>query len=155
MLKFALDLLAARQLLNSRLFDERSFYRAFRKDLARAKKRVVIESPYITVRRVVYLLPDLESLVKRGVRVRVNTRDPASHDEFMRNQAQEAIRKLKIAGVKAHIYGDLRHWKTAVIDRRVLWEGSLNILSHSRSREMMRRLQSARLCRSTIRFVGD
>ena len=155
MLRLALDLLVARQLLNSRLFDEQAFYRAFRKDLARARRRVVIESPYMTTKRVAHLLPSLESLVKRGVGVRVNTRDPAFHSEFMCDQAREAICKLEAVGVGVRVYGDPRHWKTAIIDDRVLWEGSLNILSHGRSREMMRRLQSARLCRSTIRFIGE
>ena len=52
MLRMLLDLLIQRQLLASRLFNDRGFHRAFAKDLLRAKKRIIIESPYLTERRV-------------------------------------------------------------------------------------------------------
>lgn len=60
----------------SKLFDEKTFYQAFRKDLAQSKYEVLIESPFITGRRVESLLPMLRKAIKRGVKIVVNTRDP-------------------------------------------------------------------------------
>ena len=154
MLRLAFDLLVRNRLLESQLFNERTFYRAFCKDLRRARRSVTIDSPYMTMKRVDYLAPTLKSLVKRGVRVRINTRHPSCHSEYMQTQAKEASQALETIGVSLYTYNDLRHWKLAVIDGRILWEGSLNILSHGRSREIMRRLQSARLCREAIRFAS-
>ena len=37
-----------------RMYDEQSFYRAFEKDLYSARKSVIIESPFITLRRILY-----------------------------------------------------------------------------------------------------
>jgi hypothetical protein len=46
------------------------------------------------------------------------------------------------------------HRKLVVVDRRVLYEGSLNVLSQNNSSEIMRRIESARLAWQTIGFVG-
>ena len=154
MLRIIRDLLVQRKLLVSELFNERTFYQAFYKDLKRTKRRVVIESPYLTERRVEYLAPYLRRLTRRGVKVRVNTRHPRCHEREMRIKAEGAARILLDAGVKIYTYNDQRHWKLAFIDNCILWEGSLNILSHGRSREIMRRSQSVYLCREMIEFTG-
>jgi phosphatidylserine/phosphatidylglycerophosphate/cardiolipin synthase-like enzyme len=45
-------------------------------------------------------------------------------------------------GVNIFYPGRYIHEKVAIIDRQILWEGSLNILSHRASNEMMRRIES-------------
>jgi hypothetical protein len=59
--------------MDTELFDQESFYRAFMKDLTHAKQRVIIESPFITTRRLQQLLPVLTRLVPRSIPVIVNT----------------------------------------------------------------------------------
>ena len=77
-----------------RMYDEQSFYRAFQKDLYSARKSVIIESPFITLRRIEELLPVVTKLRRRGVLVTVNTRNPIEHDEEYEMQALVAIEKL-------------------------------------------------------------
>lgn len=83
------------ELLSSRLYDQDSFYPAFLKDLAKCHSEVIIECPFITNRRLKTLLPILERLKARKVRIAINTRDPRTHDEgHWRDDAHEAISKL-------------------------------------------------------------
>ena len=49
-------------LLDSRLYDQDSFYAAFLDDLNKAKSQVVIESPFITAKRMSILLPVFRTL---------------------------------------------------------------------------------------------
>ena len=141
-------------LLCSRLFDEQSFYSAFVADLRRCNGQVVIESPYLTCRRSGELAKIFKKLRKRGVTVRVNTREPKHHTYNLRQQSLESIQVLKRAGVKVYLCNDYRHRKLAILDNRILWEGSLNILSQSNSREVMRRTESQELCRQMVSFTG-
>ena len=141
-------------LVSSQIFDEHSFYEAFIHDLRRSKNEVIIESPYITCRRINQLLPVLKKLIKHGVKVTINTRNPQHHDELLRIQAYMAFKILKPAGVKINTFNDYHHRKIAVIDGRILYEGSLNILSQCHSREIMRRIESEELTRQMIRFLG-
>jgi phosphatidylserine/phosphatidylglycerophosphate/cardiolipin synthase-like enzyme len=140
-------------LLTSELFDERTFYSAFIKDLKQCQREVIIESPYMTTARLAILLPVLRKLVKRGVKVRINTRYPGHHDELLRIQAWMATKDLKKAGIKVKFFNDYNHRKIAVLDDRILWEGSLNILSQNHSREVMRRIESEQLANQMVCFL--
>lgn len=151
---FSLRKIPPQDLLVSRLFDEKTFYQAFLHDLKRCKKEVIIESPYMTANRLAVLAPTLRKLVKKGVKVRVNTRFPGHHNELLRIQAWMATKTLKQIGVKVRFYNDYNHRKIAVLDSRILWEGSLNILSQGNSREIMRRIESEQLTRQMVRFLG-
>jgi hypothetical protein len=140
-------------LLCSQLFDERAFYKTFVSDLKRCQNQVVIESPYLSCRRANQLAPVLRMLVKKGVKVRINTRNPNHHDQNLRIQGWKVFYQFKDLGIKVKLCDDMRHRKLAVLDECVLWEGSLNILSQSNSREVMRRIQSPELCRQMTSFT--
>lgn len=141
-------------LLTSRLYDESGFYQAFARDLKHAQHEVIIESPYLTLTRTNQLLPVMQKLVRCGVKVHINTRNPNHHDEYLRIQAWMSLKRLRAAGIKAKTCNDYRHRKLAIIDGAILWEGSLNIFSQNHSREIMRRTQSPELCQQMVRFTS-
>ncbi len=140
-------------LVESRLFDEESFYKQFRDDLRHAKKEVIIESPFISTNRMYSLLAPFEELVRRKVKVYVFTRHPDEHDLGMKQQAESAIRRFEAMGVQVLITTDYHHRKIAILDRNVLWEGSLNILSQTCSREIMRRIDSDSLSKEMFEYL--
>ncbi len=138
---------------NSILYDERTFYNKFKQDLLEAKQEVIIESPFITTRRLEMLKPVFEVLIDRSVQVYIMTRDPQEHDESMLKQAEAGVRYFEVLGVQVLLCEGNHHRKLAMIDRKVLWEGSLNILSQSYSREFMRRIDSRKLTEELFIFL--
>ncbi|RTK94764.1 hypothetical protein EKI60_02575 [Candidatus Saccharibacteria bacterium] len=137
----------------SKLFDEDSFYKAFVKDIKKCRNELIIESAYMTTRRVHFLLPYLQELKKNRVRVVINTRNPDEHDKYLCLEAHKALALLLEIGVQV-IFSESLHRKTAIIDRNILWEGSLNILSQNNSKEVMRRTESSQLSWKMVRFSG-
>lgn len=127
---------------NSSLYDETTFYQQFTKDLLRCSSEVVVESPFITCERMTKLYPIFETLIKRKVKVYVFTRDPREHTESMEVQSETEIQRFERLGVQVFLCRGNHHRKLAVLDRKVLWEGSLNILSQVKSREIMRRIDN-------------
>lgn len=144
----------ANELLESALHTESTFYCSFQRDLKRAKQEVIIESPFIACKRTQNLLPIFKKLTRKGVTVRINTRNPRHHERELQIQAWQCIKWLRSVGVKVKFYDDMRHRKLVVIDRTVLWEGSLNILSQSYSKEVTRRTKSEVLAKQMVRFTG-
>lgn len=134
------------------LYSEKTFYRAFHKDLKAARSKVIIESPFITTYRFNDLLPLLEGLRRRGVDITVNTRNPVEHEAHYTEQAYEAVAALQEIGVRV-LYTTKLHRKLSVIDSQIVWEGSLNILSFTDSCELMRRHYSPTEALETIRFL--
>lgn len=141
------------ELLSSCLYNNETFYNAFAKDLHRAKKNVLIESPFITTKRMNVLLLVFRKLRQKGVQIVVNTRDPVEHDADYAAQAFNAIAKMQDMGVIV-LYTIKHHRKLAIIDDEILWEGSLNILSQNDSCEIMRRTLSEIMVKQMIEFLG-
>lgn len=56
-------------------------------------------------------------------------------------------------GVQVLFTGN-HHRKVAILDRSILYEGSLNILSQNDSSEVMRRIKSTQLAWQMVRFIG-
>lgn len=137
----------------SQLFSDKTFYQAFEKDLAHCHYEAIIESPFLTVRRVNSLLPILKKLKQRGVKIIVNTRDPREHEGYMTNEAVQSVDMLQEIGITVLFTGG-HHRKLAIFDRRIIWEGSLNILSQNSSCEIMRRMESEELAKQTINFIN-
>lgn len=140
-------------LLKSKLFDETTFYKSFIRDLENCKEEVIIESPYITNARMWTLRPVFQRLVDRGVRVYIITRNPSEHEESLAVQAERQIVEFEIMGVQVLLCSGNHHRKLAIIDREVLWEGSLNILSQAKSREIMRRIENSKITLEMLNFL--
>lgn len=140
-------------MFNSTLFDEKTFYQAFIRDLEGCRSEVIIETPYITTKRAKMLIPIFNKLLEKGVKIYVMTRDPKEHDENMEYQSEDAIKTFEIMGVQVLLCIGNHHRKLAILDRKVLWEGSLNILSQNKSREIMRRIESEELSLQMFNFL--
>lgn len=127
---------------NSLLFDEKSFYPRFVRDLYFCQREVIIESPFISSERMKRIHPVFRELVDKGIKVFVFTRDVKYHVPRFAIQSEKAIRQFEALGVQVFVCQNNHHRKLAILDRKILWEGSLNILSQIRSREIMRRIDS-------------
>lgn len=142
-----------RRFPQSSLYDQNTFYRAFERDLRHAKQEVIIESPFIAANRMTLLLPIFRKLGRQGVRIVINTRHPEDHEGDYCRQATEAIVTLQDMGATV-LYTGGHHRKLAIIDRKVLYEGSLNILSYRDSCEIMRRVASSTEAKKLLQFIG-
>lgn len=143
------------ELVTSKLHDEHTFYKQFMNDLKASKREVIVESPFISSTRMYSLAPLFRTLVSRKVKCYVITRDLDDHDITMKQQAEKEIRKFQTIGVQVILTNEYSHRKLAIIDRKILWEGSLNILSQTCSQEIMRRIESkehAQKCFDFVRF---
>jgi hypothetical protein len=143
---------SVRDVTESILYDETTFYNQFTHDLEKTQKEVIIESAYITVPRVRKLKTIFDKLAKRGVRIYIITRYPHEHDQVMAEQSEAGIRYFEGLGAQV-LLCEGHHRKLAIIDRILLWEGSLNILSQTHSREFMRRFNSKEEAERTFKFL--
>lgn len=84
----------------SSLFSERDFYENFLKDLKNSQSEVIIESPYITSNRMQQLLPVFQTLLKKGIKIHLISRDPSEHeDECYRYQSASELMNAQNMGI--------------------------------------------------------
>jgi len=138
---------------NSQLFDEKIFYPSFINDLLECEKEVIIESPFISLARMDHLFPVFEKLVEKNIKVYVITKCASILEEPLASYSRQIIREFEILGVHVLVATNNHHRKLAILDRKILWEGSLNILSQTKSREIMRRIQGGEHAQEMFDFL--
>ena len=139
--------------LHSQLHDEKTFYQTFLRDLESCQKEVIIESPYVTSQRMRTFDRIFEKLLKKGIKIYLITRNPKEHEIGMEVQSEDTIQWCEAMGIQVLLCSGNDHRKLAIIDRNVLWEGSLNILSQTHSREIMRRIEGKDMALEMFNFL--
>ena len=143
-----------KEMQKGNLFNEKNFYQAFVRDMLATKKEVVIYSPFVSKFRSEFFRRTLIELRKRNIPVFIFTRPLDEHDYFMKAEISCALKDYEESGAHITYLPGFVHEKLAIIDREILWEGSLNILSQRQSREMMRRISDEILAQETMTYLG-
>lgn len=141
-------------MIKTSLHDEKTFFSKFLTDLENSQNEVIIESPFITIARMKTFWPVFLRLVGRGVKIYIVTRDPREHTDGYEDQSEVEIQEFEAIGIQVLLCTGNHHRKLAIIDRNILWEGSLNILSQAKSREYMRRLEDGGFAVDLFNFIG-
>ena len=134
-------------------FTEGTFYPAFLNDLTRVRESIVIFSPFATGGGTGRWVGPLRAALARGVRVRILTRPPEEPGGGGPDEVAGLVHGLRDLGVTVDLRARM-HEKIAILDGRVLWHGSLNILSHRDTHESMLRIESPAACQQLGRFVS-
>ncbi len=136
------------------LYNETTFYPAFTRDMLEAKREIVIYSPFVskyrsdTFNRIMYKFKDT------NVAIFIFTRSLDEYELSQRKQAEAVLSHYEEMGASIYYLNGSIHEKVAVIDREILWEGSLNILSQRTSREMMRRITDQSSAMQVMSYLG-
>jgi phosphatidylserine/phosphatidylglycerophosphate/cardiolipin synthase-like enzyme len=128
-------------------FTGEGFYKAFEKDLRSVKSKVFLASPFTTAQGTERWMQTFRDLRAKEVEI-VGFTKPVNEKDSSTNSAQIHT------GLES-VFKELRpvskmHEKLAVFDQRVVWLGSLNILSHKNSTEIMVRIDSPDFAQSII-----
>jgi ssDNA-binding Zn-finger/Zn-ribbon topoisomerase 1 len=116
--------------------------------MANAKDSIVIFSGFVTPRRVARLGDLLRSKIAEGVRVRCITRPPHLNGTMDVALGKEALDSMEGIGCIVDCRARI-HEKVILIDKEIVWHGSLNALSHThRTDESMTRLVNGGLAQA-------
>lgn len=140
-------------------YTERNFYAAFFADLRRAHEEIIIVSPFLATKRASQFFNLFRQKVSAGIKVRVFTQPATSQRGPMAEQAEVVIGELQRIDVEVcqTVSRNNIHQKFAFLDRKIAWEGSLNILSRGdrlspEPEEHMRRLPFPKTCEELIKL---
>ncbi|NLA86532.1 MAG: DEAD/DEAH box helicase family protein, partial [Clostridiales bacterium] len=120
------------------IFDSNSFFPVYSSDILAAQNEVLIVSPFLTKRRI---LSAINYLSAAGARVTVITKPPDNYAEKDRAKIEGCLELLARHGISVKTR-DRIHQKFAVVDQRIVWYGSINLLSYGTSEESMMRIEN-------------
>lgn len=117
------------------LFTENLFYPVLKNDLNESKVSVVIYSAFITKDGLTRWFPYFYKMLNKGIKIKIVTKNlPLQPNARKNNDVLEILNKLisllRSAGVIVNVNREI-HEKVIIIDNRIVWHGSLNMLSHN------------------------
>ena len=117
-------------------FTEQTFYHDFHNEISKCNNTLKIYSPFIASNRIRNDLNDafFQRLLSKKVKIKILTRPSRKHPNP--NFANACMTRWRTFGINIQIVDDM-HEKIAIIDNRVIYIGSLNILSQWQSSETM------------------
>ncbi|MBW6487304.1 MAG: DEAD/DEAH box helicase family protein [Syntrophobacterales bacterium] len=123
------------------IFDNTTFLSVYQNDLVTVAREILIVSPFVTRRRVSQMLPLLVAARERNVTVVVVTRPASDFREKDRASLEETLSLFHAAGINVMFKSNI-HQKFAIFDQKIVWYGSINLLSFGRSEESIMRLEN-------------
>ncbi len=134
------------------LFNSGGFSAHFMSDLEQSRSEIIIYSSFITPERVSQYL-DVFRRKQGRVRIHCTIRPPSQNGSISIERGETAIRDLEAVGCFTTRRPNM-HEKVAIIDKRVVWCGSLNPLSHTdKTSEIMMRYDDPNLASDVKKFL--
>lgn len=134
------------------IFDKNSFLPVYSNDIVNATREILVVSPFITKRRTLQMIQNLEIAIGNKVKVIVVSRPIEDFKGKDMTTLQETLALLKSAGVSL-IFKSNIHQKFAVMDQRIVWYGSINLLSFGSAEESIMRLESPNIANELIKCI--
>ena len=135
------------------IFDTSSFYPVYCGDIDNAYGNIFIISPFVMRRRIMKFHEHFRRSIDKNIKVAIMTRPCEDFKEKDRPQLRETLDILRNDGVNL-LFKSGVHQKFAVIDERIVWYGSINLLSFGTSEETMMRLERSNIASELLKSVG-
>lgn len=133
------------------IFNRSNFLPVFTNDLTLASREILIVSPFVTKRRTLLMIRDLNIALTKNVKISVVTRPAEDFKNKDLSAWQEAIHQLRTANIHL-IFKPNIHQKFAIIDQKIVWYGSINLLSYGSAEESMMRIESTKIA---VELIGS
>jgi phosphatidylserine/phosphatidylglycerophosphate/cardiolipin synthase-like enzyme len=134
------------------IFDKTNFLPVYENDILAAEKEILIVSPFVTRRRTSQMMHLLETALRNKVQITVVTRPIEDYGNRDPASLRITLEMLEGAGVNLVCRSQI-HQKFAVIDRRIVWYGSINLLSFGGAQESIMRLESPNIASELIKSL--
>ncbi|ACL05179.1 type III restriction protein res subunit [Desulfatibacillum aliphaticivorans] len=136
------------------IFSKDNFLPVFTQDIIASQKEILIVSPFIRQKRTRQMIHHLNAASGAGVRITIITRPEGDFPEKDHPPYRKALDLLSESGF-AIMYKSNIHQKFAIMDQKIVWYGSINLLSYGNAQESMMRIESAHIANELIKSIED
>jgi superfamily II DNA or RNA helicase len=134
------------------IFDKDNFLPVFNQDINTAEKEIVIVSPFVRKMRTLQMTKHLKVVLEKNVRILVVTRPKEDFKPKDHATIQRTLNLLTDCGANVVFKSNI-HQKFAVMDQKVVWYGSINLLSYGSAQESILRIESANIANELVKSI--
>jgi superfamily II DNA or RNA helicase len=134
------------------IFNKDNFLPVFNQDIIAAKKEILIVSPFVRKRRTHQMIQHLKISIGKNIRVIVVTRPKEDFKPQDQTSMQRTLELLADNGVSV-VFKPNIHQKFAIMDQKVVWYGSINLLSYGSAQESIMRIESSNIANELMKSI--
>lgn len=138
--ELCLNLTELKQQTNA-IFDSESYSEVYERDLLEANKEIIISSPGLNERKIRRFIELIKERQEVGVTVFVITLNPENYPESRVEKTKELVDTLRNVGINVKERAAM-HEHFAIIDKEIVWYGSMNMLSKEKEDDNLMRVVS-------------
>lgn len=128
------------EMINS-IYDNNNFFTVFNNDILCAKRNITIVSPFISKRRLMQMLGILKNALNNKISITIVTRPVSDFKDKDKKNIEEMQEYINVEGINLIVKSNI-HQKFSIIDEKIVWYGSINLLSYGSAVESVMRLSS-------------
>ncbi len=136
------------------IFNKENFLPVFSQDIVTTKKEIIIVSPFARQKRTQKMIQHLITAIEKNIPISVVTRPKEDFPEKDHPVLQKALDLLTKSGIKI-IYKSNIHQKFAIMDQKIVWYGSINLLSYGKAQESVMRIEGSNIANELIKSIGN
>jgi superfamily II DNA or RNA helicase len=134
------------------IFDKDNFLPVFNQDINAAKKEILIVSPFVRKMRTLQMTKHLKVALEKNARILVVTRPKEDFKPKDHAIIQRTLNLLTDCGANVVFKSNI-HQKFAVMDQKVVWYGSINLLSYGSAQESIMRIESVNIANELVKSI--
>jgi superfamily II DNA or RNA helicase len=134
------------------IFDKDNFLPVFNQDINAAKREILVVSPFVRKMRTLQMTKHLKVALEKRIRVLVVTRPKEDFKSKDHATIQRTLDLLTDCGASVVFKSNI-HQKYAVMDQKVVWYGSINLLSYGSAQESIMRIESVNIANELVKRV--
>ena len=136
------------------IFNKDNFISVFNQDIVAAKKEILIVSPFVRQRRTHQMIQHLKTAIGEQILITVVTRPKEDFPKKDHPVLQKALNLLTRNGINI-IYKSNIHQKFAIMDQKIVWYGSINLLSYGSAQESIMRIEGSNIANELIKSIEN
>ena len=131
------------------IYDSETYSEVFRGDIINAKAEVMISSPYVSTPGSERLIRIYSAMKSKDASISLITYPASHYSDDIKDRIENIHNRLNMAGIKVS-FVDYIPSRYAVIDKEILWYGSMNLVSNIKEDDDEMRIVSKSVAKALI-----
>jgi len=131
------------------IYDSETYSEVFRGDIINAKAEVMISSPYVSTPGSERLIRIYSAMKSKDTSISLITYPASHYSDDIKHRIENIHNRLNMAGIKVS-FVDYIPSRYAVIDKEILWYGSMNLVSNIKEDDDEMRIVSRSVAKALI-----
>lgn len=141
------------------IFNKNSFFPVYCSDIINAQEKVFLVTPFITRKRVEQMEQFFDKALDNNIKITIITRPYENSTKWNSSRKdrgqwilKQILESLNYKGIEILFKPNI-HQKFAIIDDKIVWYGSINLLSFGKAEESIMRLESSNIANELMKSM--